>query len=111
MSVRYGVCSCLVLDSQPLAVLFPVPVFLILLFDLINVPLSRSFVFISLCGAFIVLVFIFLSGLSFTDHMVASLAQLATEDGVIVCAFVFFSESLPGDDVLCRLLSHFLPHV
>ena len=91
--------------------LFPVSVFLILLFDLINVPLSRSFVFISLCGAFIVLVLIFLSGLSSTAHMVASLGQLVKEDGVVVCAFVFFSESLPGDGVLCRLLSHFLPHV
>ena len=91
--------------------LFPVSVFLILLFDLINVPLSRSFVFISLCGAFIVLVLIFLFGLSSTAHMVASLGQLAKEDGVVVCAFVFFSESLPGLDVLCRLLSHFLPHV
>ena len=97
-----------------------VSVYLIILFDLINILLSRSFVFILLCGAFIVLVLVFLSGLSSATHTVASLAQPAKEDvvfelrviyRVVVCAFVFFSESLPGDDVLCRLLSRFLPHL
>ena len=30
---------------------------------------------------------------------------------VVFCFLVFFSESLPGDDVLCRLLSRPLPSV
>ena len=53
--------------------LFPVSKYLILLFDLINVPLTLSFVFILLCGAFLVFVLVFLSGLSFAAHMIASL--------------------------------------
>ena len=53
--------------------LFPVSIYLILLFDLINVPLTLSFVFLLLRGAFVVLVLVFLSGLSSAAHMIASL--------------------------------------
>ena len=53
--------------------LFPVSIYLILLFDLINIPLTLSFVFILLCGAFVVLVFDFLSGLSSAAHMIVYL--------------------------------------
>ena len=53
--------------------LFPVSVYLVILSYLINVPLTLSFVFILLCGAFLVLVLVFLSGLSSAAHIVASL--------------------------------------
>ena len=55
--------------------LFLVSVHLVILSYLTNVPLiNLSFVFILLCGAFVVLVLVFLSGLSSTTHLVVSLA-------------------------------------
>ena len=80
------------------------------LFYLIDVPLSpSSFIFISLCGALVVLVLVFLSKLSCTAYMVAFLA-LRVLYVVVLCLFrfcflAFPPESLPGDDVLCRLRS------
>ena len=64
---------------------FPVSVYFSILFDLINVLLSHSFVFILLCGAFIVLVLVFLSGLSSATLLLpsstASFGRHPTEGG------------------------------
>ena len=80
-------------------------------------PFPSSFIFISLCGALVVLVVAFLSGLSCTAYMVAFLA-LRVFYAVVLCSLSFVfrfmvipPESLPGDDVLCRLLSRPLPFV
>ena len=93
--------------------LLPVCVYLILLFDLIAVPLSLPLHFISLCGALVVLVF--LSGLSCTAYMTAFLAlhvlYVVVLDLFRFCFLAFPPESLPGDDVLCRLFSRPLPSV
>ena len=70
-----GSAPFLFLGCWPHAMLFPVSVYLVILSYLTNAPLPLSFVYILLCGAFIVLVLVFLSGLSSTaHHMVASLA-------------------------------------
>ena len=100
--------------------LFPVSTYLILLFDLINIPLTLSFVFLLLCGAFVVLVFVFLSGLSSAAHMIVYLVLSAEEvvflalrviHVAVLCFFDLFFKSFPGDDVLWRLLSRPLPYV
>ena len=100
--------------------LFPVSIYLILLFDLINVPLTLSFVFILLCGAFLVFILVFLSGLSSAAHMIASLVNPAEEVVflalrviyvAVLCFFDLSFKSFPGDDVFCRLLSRPLPYV
>ena len=72
-------------------------------------PFLSSFIFISLCGALVVLVLVFLSGLSRTAYMVAFLA-LRVLYVVVLCLFCFCflafpPESLPGGDVICKLLS------
>ena len=83
------------------------------LFDLIAVPLSLPLHFVPLCGALVVLVLALSSylgclALLLYIYMVAFLALRILYVVALVC-FVFvpwFSppESLPGDDVLCRLL-------
>ena len=93
-------------DAPP-GVCLPLP-----LFDLIAAPLSLLH-FVSLCGALVVLVLAFLSGLSCTAYMVAFLA-LRVLYGVVLglfrfCFLVFPPESLLGDDILCRLLLRPLP--
>ena len=85
------------------------------LFDLIAVLPSLLLHFVSLCGALVVFVIVFLSGLSCTAYMVAFLA-LRVSYGVVLglfrfCFLAFPLEFLPGDDVLCRLLSRPLPSV
>ena len=99
--------------------LLPVSVYLIPLFDLIAVPLSHLLHFFSLCGAFVVLFLVFLSGLSCTVYMAAFLTLRALYVVVLLfisllfvfCFLVLPPESLPGDDVLCRLLSRPVPSV
>ena len=75
--------------------LLPVPVYLIILFDLIDVPLSLLDHFILRCGVLfaLVLVLVFLSGLSCAAYMVAFLPQPAKK-GIflalcILCVVVF----------------------
>ena len=103
--------------------LLPVSVYLIPSFDLIGWLLSffpSSFIFISLCGALVVLVLVFPSRLSCTVYMNGCLScptriicgcPLLISLLFVFCFLVFSSESLPGDDVLCRLLSRPLPSV
>ena len=59
------------------------------LFDLISAPFPSSFIFVSLCGALVVLVLVFLSGLSFTAYMITFLA-LRVLYVVILCLFCSF---------------------
>ena len=66
-------------------------------------PFPSPFNLSSLCGALVVIVLDFLSGLSCTAYMVAFLA--------LRVLYKVVPESLPGDDVLCRLLSRPLPSV
>ena len=89
------------------------------LFDLIAVPLSLLLHFIPLCGALLVLV------LALSSY-VGCFVLLINVYGCLSCPmriiwlpwfisllFLAFSppESLPGDDVLCRLLPRPLPSV
>ena len=119
--VRYGACSCFffLIGSKPLAMLLPVFVYLIPLFYLIAIPLSLLLFYFAVWRALVVLVLVLLSELSCTAYMFAFLA-LRELHVVILCSFrfcflVFLSKPLPGDDVLCRLLSrplstvYFLP--
>ena len=122
----YGACSCfsflfslfsfllffrqLTPRDAPPCVCLPLS-----LFDLIAVPLSLLLHFISLCGALVVLVLVFLSGLSCIAYIVAFFALRVLYVVVLgifgFCFLAFPSESLPGDDVLCRLFSRPLPSV
>ena len=52
-------------------------------------PFPSSFIFISLCGALVVLVLVFLSGLSYTVYMVAFLAVRVLY--VMWLSFVYFA--------------------
>ena len=52
-------------------------------------PFPSSFIFISLCGALVVLVLVFLSGLSYTAYMVAFLAVRVLY--VMWLSFVYFA--------------------
>ena len=83
------------------------------LFNLISVPLSLLLHLISLYGALVFLVF--LPELSCTAHMVAFLALRVLYVVVLglfrFCFLAFLPESLPGDDVLCSLLSRPLSSV
>ena len=83
------------------------------LFDLISVPLSLLLHFISLYGALVILVF--LSELSCTAYVVAFLALRVLYVVVLglfrFCFLAFLLEFLPGDDVLCGLLSRPLSSV
>ena len=91
------------------------------LFDLIAVPLCLLLHFIPLFGALVVLVlaFAFLSGLSCTTYYICiwlpflSYAYYMWLPWFVLFLFLGFSppESLPGDDVLCRLLPRPLPSV
>ena len=78
-------------------------------------PLSHPLNCISLCGALVVFVLVFLAGLSCAAYMVAFLALRVLYVVVLVlfrsCFLAFPPESFPGDDVLCRLLSCSLPSV
>ena len=68
--------------------LLPVSACLIPLLYIIAVPLSLPFVFVLLCAAFVVVVLIFLSGLSCAAHMVAFLAWPAEEDVFFALRFL-----------------------
>ena len=98
---------------EPLAMLLLVSALPLSLFNLIAVPLSLLLHFISLCGALVVLVFLY--GLPCTAYMVAFLALRVLYVVVLglfrFCFLVFLPKSLPGDDVLCRLLPRPLPSV
>ena len=85
--------------------ILPVSACLTPLLDIIVVPLSLYFVFILLCGAFVVAVLVFLSALSCAAHMIAFFAQPAEEDVILalrllhavvlclfsLCFYLFFS--------------------
>ena len=103
--------------------LLHVSVYLSLLFDSIAAPLPSSFIFISLCGTFVILALVFLFELSYTTYMVAFLSLLRRMCILpyayymwlyplfvlllfIFCLLIFSSGSLPDKDILCRLLSH-----
>ena len=103
----------LFLGIEPLAMLLLVSVLPLSLFNLIVVPLSLLLHFISLCGALVVLVFLY--GVPCTAYMVSFLT-LRVLYGVVLglfrfCFLAFPPESLPRDDVLCRLLPRPLPSV
>ena len=81
-------------------------------------PFPSSFIFISLCGALVALVPVFLSGLSCTAYyMVAFLALRVLHVVVplfisllfVFCFLVFCPESLPGDDDIKYLQATFTP--
>ena len=82
------------------------------LFDLIAVPLSPLLHFYSAVWRTRCPFLVFLSGLSCTAYMVAFLALRVLYVVVLglfrFCFLAFPPESLPGDDVLCRLSSLFV---
>ena len=114
--VRYGACSCfffrqLTPRDAPPYVCLPLS-----LFYLIAVPLPLLLHFIPLCGALFVLVLPICVVLHCLHmYMVAFLAlRVLYVVALVYFAFVscfFPPESLPGDDVLCRLLLRPLPSV
>ena len=62
------------LGTEPLAMLLPVSVYLIYIYIYILLsPFPSSFVFLSLCGDFVVLTLVFLSGFSSAAYMTAFL--------------------------------------
>ena len=95
--VRYGACSCFYFifilfyfsaanPSRCFSLcLFTSFLYLVLLLS----PFPSSFIFISLCGALVVLVPVFLSGLSYTAYMVAFLAVRVLY--VMWLSFVYFA--------------------
>ena len=103
----------LFLGIEPLAMLLLVSVLPLSLFNLIVVPLSLLLHFISLCGALVVLVVLY--GLPCTAYMVSFLTLRVLYVVVLglirFCFLAFPPESLPRDDVLCRLLPRPLPSV
>ena len=92
--VRYGVCSCFVsflfffrqLKPRDASLCACLPSFFYLIWLL--PPSPSFFIFISLCGALVVLVLVFLSGLSCTAYMVTFLA-LRVFYVVVLCLFCF----------------------
>ena len=90
------------------------------LFDLIAIPVSLLLHFIPLCGALVVLVLALSSYLGCLALLIFVYGCLSCPLRVLyVVALVYFAfvswffppKSLPGDDVLCRLLPHPLPSV
>ena len=83
------------------------------LFDLIAVPLSLLLHFIPLCGALVVLVLALSSYLGCLALLIYVYGCISCPTHIVCgcpglfcfCSLVFSPpESLPGDDVLCRLL-------
>ena len=99
--VRHGACSCFCFifififrqltprNASP-CVCLPHP-----LFDLIDIPLSLLLHFISMCGALVVLVLVFLSGLSCTAYTAAFLV-LRVLYMVVLCLFRFLFLGIPS---------------
>ena len=89
------------------------------LFDLIAVPLSLLLHFIPLCGALVVLVLALSSYLGCLGLLINVYGCLSCPTRIIwlpwFISLLFLAfpppESLPGDDVLCRLLPRPLPSV
>ena len=89
------------------------------LFDLIAVPLSLLLHFIPLCGALVVLGLALYSYLGCLALLIYVYGCLSCPTRIICGCLFFFAfvswffppDSLPGDDVLCRLLSRPLPSV
>ena len=91
--------------------LLSVSIYIFSLFDLIDVPLSLLLHFIPLWGALAVLVLVFLSGLSGTAFLALRVLHVVVFGLFRFCFLVSPPESLPGDDVHCRLLSRPLSSV
>ena len=93
--------------------------FTFFLFDLIAVPLSFLLLFIPLCGALVVLVLALSSYLGCLALLIyvygcpSCPTRIIWLPWFISLLFLVFPppESLPGDDVLCRLLPRPLPSV
>ena len=91
------------------------------LFDLIAVPLSLLLHFIPLCGALVVLVLALPSYLGCLAPLIYVYGCISCHTHIIYMwlpwfvSFLFLGfsppESLPGDDVLCKLLPRPLPSV